>query len=203
MASSFSTNKNVSTLIISTTKIISHILIRVKERQHGLLDLPPEIWSKIVKLAVVYDSPLKINTMPIKVNVRNQCRKVIKVAVNEPGITRVRHNIREECLRHFYKVNTFYHYTTNGNTRRLSKWLDCIDRLLGKRNIEALGEVYQFEHTGRKIEGWQLTDRGLYGTETWQLQPLSGEETIRLLNYIGFMWHCDPVAGWYHVKVAS
>ena len=78
----------------------------------SLLDLPPEIWSKICKLAVEEQTPIKIFTAPDDWhgNIASEGKSGI-VKANQPPITLVCRIIREDCLDHYYKSNIFYGVT--------------------------------------------------------------------------------------------
>lgn len=93
-------------------------------RQTNLLDLPPEIWSKIVKLAVEEDLPINVT-----------CRGAYglptghQATQSEPAITAVCRTIRAEALLHYYEANTFYcqetrRMNTLGSLRHLQRWLN-------------------------------------------------------------------------------
>ena len=98
----------------------------------GLLDLPPEIWSHICKLAVLYEEPIMI--MAVKGPYRRslggrfcsltelcQQRKML----TQPGIPRVCRAVREECLSTYYSSNFFYgdNYRIDAATK---EWLNVI-----------------------------------------------------------------------------
>lgn len=69
-----------------------------------LLDLPPEIWSRICRLIVTYDKPIQINEGMSRVSV---CERVA-----QPPITRVSKLLRNETLPIFYGNQFIYsdHY---------------------------------------------------------------------------------------------
>lgn len=85
-------------------------------QHYGLLDLPPEIWSKIVKLAVEYLKAIEVPKNSYLDNARevrfwhetNPTRNPHGTdRCGPPPITQVCKAIREECLLHYYKSNTF------------------------------------------------------------------------------------------------
>lgn len=97
------------------------------DEKKGLLDLPAEIWSNICRLAVENERPIDI-----KVRKMDDAR----IRAPQPAITRVCRCTREECLLHYYNVNTFYDRspTTEGQLTWLTR--------IGKTNREALGRFY-------------------------------------------------------------
>lgn len=100
----------------------------------GLFDLPPEIWSKIRKLAVEHSAPIDVSDImwSTKKSHRPTKRRY------DPAITAVSRAIRAECLAHYHRVNTFYFHTCNVGMPQ--NWLEDI----GKANREVLGTVYLF-----------------------------------------------------------
>ncbi|KAK4560650.1 hypothetical protein LTR86_005228 [Recurvomyces mirabilis] len=88
-----------------------------EEPPRGLLDLLPEIWSRISHYAAAQRPPYKIDDMRV-------CTKA-----RQPAITMVCRALRAGALPHFYAVNEWCHrnhgYSTSG--RRLHSWLDNMD----------------------------------------------------------------------------
>lgn len=62
----------------------------------GLLDLPPEIWSQICKLAVECDYLVLLKP-----------GKYRPIIVREPAITHACRRVRQECVPHIYRANHF------------------------------------------------------------------------------------------------
>lgn len=116
----------------------------------SLLDLPPEIWSKIVQLAVEFDSPINIYPNATSTIIKREQRFSsihAKPKKSEPAITAVCRAIRAESLLHYYQANVFYravYFTPDRNIEKthalkpLADWLDNI----GRENVEALCKVY-------------------------------------------------------------
>lgn len=103
----------------------------------GLLDLPPEIWSKIVKLAVECRYP--INVLPkLRPSFANGKLHDKRIKRYEPAVAAVCRKIREECLPHYYKTNIFVFFDGNGRNslayRAIQDWLIAIR----PQNVEAL-----------------------------------------------------------------
>ena len=112
----------------------------------SLFDLPPEIWTKICKLAVEYKGPILINSMPCLDEAAHQlgygfgsshrieskrCTTHTKCSaerdrLQQPGITRTCHAIRQECLAHYYENNLFYCGSMSGDCWSLQRWLEFI-----------------------------------------------------------------------------
>ena len=103
-------------------------------KKKGLLDLPPEIWSKICKIAVSWDIPIDVilGSVPC-LNIPEYTRtrdgreyrgRAPARAIMQPSITRVCRSIRKECLSHFYETNVFR--IRAYDTTRWKAWLDII-----------------------------------------------------------------------------
>lgn len=89
-----------SSLSICSTAVCSTANVSRQQAPLGFLDLPPEIWSKICKLAIKCDYPVLLRRG------KNGGKKG-PVVVRQPGITQVCRRVREECLPHFYAANEF------------------------------------------------------------------------------------------------
>ena len=103
----------------------------------SLLDLPPEIWSRICKLAVTNTDPYWLNS-----------KAVGRRAFVQPSITCTCHTTREECLPHFYKVNLFLAYFGGHQQDLASSWLGAI----GKKNRSSLQRLYVHQNAAERMK---------------------------------------------------
>ena len=84
--------------------------------EFALTDPPPELWSRISKLAVILDHSPTLTVNELRVD---WCK-----ILQQPGITQ--RAIRRESLSHYYSHNTFIVHDTSSNHDRLNKWLKAI-----------------------------------------------------------------------------
>ncbi|KAF2480469.1 hypothetical protein BDY17DRAFT_193449 [Neohortaea acidophila] len=127
------------------------------KKPRGLLDLPPEIWSKICKLAVKDDSPVLLK--PGSPHYENP------TVVRQPGITRVCRRIREECLPEFYRVNHF--------VRMPHLYPDQFHRSVGVGLVASFNALFSIEYYS--MERWSRKT----GAEVSQLYNLAISRAVR------------------------
>lgn len=155
------------------------------KKKKGLLDLPTELWIRIVKLAVEFEEPIDIT-------VRSEGSAISKT---EPGITAVSHKIRSECLLHYYSNNIFYchgsykqgsyrgYFGTNAMWRNyaprarrelshLHDWLEAI----GRETVEVLQTVYYVNSTPTSFGEEYIK---LRGQGRIRVRPVSREEYLQ------------------------
>ncbi|KAK5712376.1 hypothetical protein LTR15_011956 [Elasticomyces elasticus] len=82
-----------------------------------LFELPPEMWVRIVRLAVIYTKPVTIT--------EGSSARVFQDRVAQPAITRVCWAVRNETLSIFY-ANTFRFVDYPETTPTLRRWLQRI-----------------------------------------------------------------------------
>lgn len=110
-------------------------------RTTSLLDLPPEIWSRICKLVIHCDKPVNLDLPSYPVHPSLAIRRT---PAKQPPITRICRVIREDCLPHYYRATIFYFCDAFDRTDSVSKWLVGI----GKANRAALRMVFFLSGTG-------------------------------------------------------
>lgn len=96
-----------------------------------LLDLPPELWARIVKLAVTSNDFIKMEGTWVN-------RFEVQTAVKQPAITRTCKALRAEALPAFYKHNTVVIYGSDRGSTAFRDWLQAI----GASNRAHLGEFW-------------------------------------------------------------
>lgn len=135
----------------------------------GLLDLPPEIWSKICKLAVESNAPVKAfgdtrrrhyPKTPEEHFIAANCREW-EYVVCEPAILFTCRAVREERLIHYYETNTFYAPRREMNLRYIERWFNAIGDAgrAGVRGIyyrTHLKETFLVTFEGRELEPLDL-----------------------------------------------
>ena len=82
-----------------------------------LLDLPPELWVRIGKLAV----PAETIVLPDSVSQKHICNRV-----KQPAITRVCKTLRHELLALYYQQNVFVMIEDHGYSFAPERWLEAI-----------------------------------------------------------------------------
>lgn len=110
--------------------------------QFRLLDLPPEIWSHIVKLAVE-GADYDIGNSE-KLTIFNRRRRLR--GTTQPGITRTCRAIRHETIPHFYTSNSFTFYDNPETVRAMFAWLKVIGSAYWPR-LKKLYIVSEFNWT--------------------------------------------------------
>ena len=126
----------------------------------SLFDLPPETWIQICKLAVEYEGPIMIDSMPCLDEAAYQHRPGPSAfrwtrpercahtkctnerdRLKQPGIARTCRAIRQECLAHYYESNLFYSCSIGGYFWHIKPWFECLT--IGHRRL--LRRLYQYE----------------------------------------------------------
>ncbi|KAK5744752.1 hypothetical protein LTR17_001828 [Elasticomyces elasticus] len=98
-----------------TTKLANDADTDVQDHDNfPLFELPPEIWVRIVRLAVIYTKPVTIS--------EGLVARVFQDRVAQPAITRVCWAVRNETLSTFY-ANTFRYVDIADTTRSFRRWL--------------------------------------------------------------------------------
>lgn len=132
----------------------------MKQPTTSLLDLPAELWSRICKLAVIYNQPIVVLASKpapyilsgsedeydpnYEVTVSPSEHSIQRSMLLQPPITRVCRAIRAECLSTYYSSNIFYGYDCwdvskdSSHQHRAMLWL----RAIGPVNTAALQSFY-------------------------------------------------------------
>lgn len=160
----------------------------------SLLDLPPEIWSKICKLVVERDRPINVYrflfSTPSQLGVAKRSN-----VITQPRITKVCRAIRHECLPHYYKVNAFYSWHPSGSVRSaqlLEKWLTAI----GRTNRVVLTTVFFLVHVDSPKE--RLLD---LGDGKARVRELPTEEHQELAKTMEQIWRQHPVYDIHRLEI--
>jgi len=94
------------------------------EKPFRLLDLPPELWSRVCEFAVVSDEPIEIRL--------RHDHRFSGPGLQWPNITRVCKVLRREALRLYYQRNTFELHRSRMyvviSCKHLGRLLDIIGR---------------------------------------------------------------------------
>ena len=102
----------------------------MKRKTFRLLDLPPELWSRICKLVVIRDCTFFLKN-PGSVHVTCE-------STQQPPITRTCWSLRNEALPTFYRRNVFVIVDRDSELLGLHKWL----RGLGSDKRRLLTQLY-------------------------------------------------------------
>ncbi|GAB1731420.1 hypothetical protein NU195Hw_g1130t1 [Hortaea werneckii] len=95
-----------------------------------LLDLPPELWTRICTLAILDPADITIKQAAYP--------KLVCLQTLQPSITRTCRALRSECLPLFYKLVNFIILDEYADVEGIVKWL----RSLGKRNRQRFRRLY-------------------------------------------------------------
>ncbi|KAK5738347.1 hypothetical protein LTR17_006066 [Elasticomyces elasticus] len=109
----------------------------IDEGPFPLFDLPPEIWIRIVRLAVTKSRPIKL-IEPLG----PQTAEEFQHAVAQPAITRVCWSVRTESLRTFY-ANAFVYTDECTDAKQLYPWLE---KTIVERRHELPGLIIESWH---------------------------------------------------------
>ncbi|GAB1743694.1 hypothetical protein NU219Hw_g618t1 [Hortaea werneckii] len=95
-----------------------------------LLELPPELWTRICTLAI---------TDPADITIKQAAYpKLVCLQTLQPPIARTCRALRSECLPLFYKLVNFFILDEYADVEGIVKWL----RSLGKRNRGRFRRLY-------------------------------------------------------------
>ncbi|KAK5686343.1 hypothetical protein LTS10_002460 [Elasticomyces elasticus] len=92
-------------------------MVTTTDTPFRLLSLPPELWSRICRLAVTCQEPIVFS----EATPRHQVKHTLK----QPAITLVCKTIREETIDHFY-ANSFVFRDTMEAEHKLWTWLHAL-----------------------------------------------------------------------------
>ncbi|KAK3713502.1 hypothetical protein LTR37_008460 [Vermiconidia calcicola] len=153
------------------------------ESTFPLLDLPVELWTRIVKMAVVQDLPIHDLTVGMS------GRLDLQDHVQQPAITKSCRVVRNECLPVFYSHNLFA-FSDEFELHGLREWLEAIGRA-NYQKIEKLSlnspendllpylqEVFEGATLALTLKSSQKTSLGpgLTWTKYWLVFQESGRE---------------------------
>ncbi|KAK3713503.1 hypothetical protein LTR37_008461 [Vermiconidia calcicola] len=116
--------------------------IHSQTKTFPLLDLPPELWSRIVRLAVKREDRML------------EPRDLLRLSeqVQQPAVTRVCKLLRRETLAHFYSRNSFTFKDDGPILWALAAWLEAIGT--GNRTrIKNLSIVSNYGGVEDELEG--------------------------------------------------
>lgn len=144
----------------------------IAAKKTGLLDLPPELWSRICKLAVEREGALRAFAVirkrhnpktPEEAARALNCRES-EFVVRQPALLFTCRAIREECLPHYYASNTFYTVGSKMSPEYIERWLNSI----GEPGRNAVGGIYQVAagpnwlvevKSAESLRGWEFKYR--------------------------------------------
>ncbi|KAF2773401.1 hypothetical protein EJ03DRAFT_131248 [Teratosphaeria nubilosa] len=129
------TVKTENTMAEAPSTIVGAAESDQQEQPFRLLDLPPELWSNICKLAVLSEDTIVFELA--KPRSQNQ------IAVGQPSITQVCRLLRAEALPLFYALNVFRVQDEDDGTEASSR-LQCWLRGIGLKNRGYLRKVEVF-----------------------------------------------------------
>ncbi|KAK0248076.1 hypothetical protein B0A54_16483 [Friedmanniomyces endolithicus] len=109
-----------------------------KKQTFPLFDLPPELWIRICRFAVVRPTPTVLT-------VRIPARK-FRAKVRQPPITRTCTTVRKETLSHFYAAPFVYEDRSQREAWELMSWLKV---LRPKTRLELLDLVIESDQFDR------------------------------------------------------
>ncbi|KAI7209592.1 hypothetical protein KC333_g8651 [Hortaea werneckii] len=95
-----------------------------------LLELPPELWTRICTLAILDPADITIKQAAYP--------KLVCLQTLQPPITRICRALRSECLPLFYKLVNFIILDEYADVEGIVKWL----RSLGKKNRGRFRRLY-------------------------------------------------------------
>ncbi|KAK1075849.1 hypothetical protein LTR12_001389 [Friedmanniomyces endolithicus] len=89
-----------------------------KKQTFPLFDLPPEVWIRICRFAVIRPAPTVL-TAKIKA-------RAFRAKVRQPAITRTCTTVRRETLSHFYAAPFVYDDRSQNEAYELMSWLKAL-----------------------------------------------------------------------------
>ncbi|KAK4950730.1 hypothetical protein LTR10_010723 [Elasticomyces elasticus] len=143
-------------------KHVNAELNSASEAPFRLMALPDELWSRIARSTVTFDSPININSphYPPGHTAADDIQKLV-----QPPITRVSRVLREETLPAFY-TNTFECYEVpfaaafNDWLRSIPSAISCVDDMSIIYTTRLSKNMYVFPKRTLEASGFDIVETG-------------------------------------------